>query len=105
MDQDRDSQLSGGIPERREEGVIGEDPPTPSCHLQAEVLPDLQPPSAGPDRSLECLHKEIGSVVVLQQPPVHVTEREEAIRIGAVISVQVLLELAPPIDRPGSLRS
>jgi len=84
------------LPHRREERIVAADAAAVDLPAQAEVLPYLQAARAGACRFLERSHQRRGSAGPVELRPVEVAEREEPARMGAVVAIEVVLQLAAP---------
>ncbi len=100
VDQHRDARVGGGPPQPGEPGIAGQHQVTGAVpHRAAEVLPHLQAVGAPVD-GLRELPGQVLEAVLRAGRPVDVAERGEAAGMGAVVAVEVLVQLGapPPVE-------
>ncbi len=100
VDEDRDLQLGGGLPQWIEAGVInGDKLAVMIAHLKAKALPDLETLGAAPDLLGKAGGCPPGKTIPLLRPPAPVDPAEmvEAVRCTVLEVVEVPVEdlLAP----------
>ncbi len=106
VDQDRQPQLTGGIPERGETRIVRHQQVAVGIlEVEAEVFPDFEPLGTRRHRLAETGDETIGETGGGRLGPVDVAEGGEAAGIGTVVTVEVGLKLVAPaaveVDHPG----
>jgi hypothetical protein len=97
VDDHRQAQLAGRHEHLGQPGIVGQHPPAAGVlDGQAQVLPDLDPTGAGRPGRLQAPDQRRGRVGPAQGRPVQVTVGGEAAGMGAVVAVEVGLQLLAP---------
>ena len=94
VDRHGDAEPGRRLPERSEAAVVGHHHVTPIVtDPQTELLPDLQPARTREHAAFKLRRESIAEPGLLGDGPVQLTEREEPVRMGRVVSLEVLPEL------------
>jgi hypothetical protein len=97
VDPDRDAQVGGCRPQRRDPPVVGQHRLAGTvADLEAEVLPDLEPDGPGRDRGRQAGGEPVAAARTVEQRPVDMAEGGEPAREGVVVALQVGAQLVAP---------